>query len=283
MMNGKVVHQENLLSSILYVLRDKQEVVDKDEDLRFFQFCLGWMSKTQTSQNFQDAWVLYELYKKYNNTDFLTIITPEGGYRSNPDLFYVEFGAADGNYMSNTHLLQSLGFKGILAEPNPIFWDDLNSCRGNENRLHPDKPIFRNHISHDCISDTTGEFVKLLCTEDPLHSTMEEFQYSDYNGATRENNVTSYWSKTSTLYDLLKKYNAPKNITYISMDTEGSELKILDKFFRENDIYNVKMWTIEHNFTKNREWIYDLMIQKGYIRKFTEFSRWDDFYIRVEN
>jgi hypothetical protein len=40
--------------------------------------------------------------------------------------FFVEFGAADAENISNTYLLEKdYGWKGILAEPNPIFHESL--------------------------------------------------------------------------------------------------------------------------------------------------------------
>jgi len=75
----------------------------------------------------------------------------------------------------------------------------------------------------------------------------------------------------------LKKYNAPKEIDYLSVDTEGSELDILSAFdFNE---YRFNCITIEHNFTENREKLKLLLEQNGYKRIFEHLSKWDDWYI----
>ena len=74
-----------------------------------------------------------------------------------------------------------------------------------------------------------------------------------------------------------KKYNAPKKIDYLSVDTEGSEFDILSAFdFNE---YRFNCITIEHNFTENREKLKFLLEQNGYKRVFEYLSKWDDWYI----
>ena len=64
-----------------------------------------------------------------------------------------------------------------------------------------------------------------------------------------------------------QKYNAPKNIDYLSIDTEGSEYEILKTF--DFDKYNSKVITCEHNYTPARNKIYSLLSANGYQRKFT--------------
>ena len=59
-----------------------------------------------------------------------------------------------------------------------------------------------------------------------------------------------YKVKTITLNKLLEDYNAPRDIDYISIDTEGNEAEILADF--DFNKWNVKLFTIEHNFDKNK-------------------------------
>ena len=73
------------------------------------------------------------------------------------------------------------------------------------------------------------------------------------------------------------KYNAPKVIDYLSFDIEGSEYEILSHFDFES--YKFRVITCEHNYTKMREKIYDLLISKGYRRKYVGLSELDDWYI----
>jgi hypothetical protein len=86
-----------------------------------------------------------------------------------------------------------------------------------------------------------------------------------------------YEISTISLNDLLDKYNAPKEIDYLSIDTEGSEFEILNAFdFSE---HKFKIITCEHNFTQMRESIYSLLTKNGYGRKYTDLPVFDDWYV----
>ena len=85
--------------------------------------------------------------------------------------------------------------------------------------------------------------------------------------------------KTISLYDLLEKYNAPKYIDYLSIDTEGSEYEILKNFDFEKYVF--KIITCEHNHTDMREKIYTLLTNNGYVRKYENLSQWDDWYVKI--
>jgi len=79
---------------------------------------------------------------------------------------------------------------------------------------------------------------------------------------------------------MLLKHEAPREIDYISIDTEGSEFEILSTFdFRK---YSVKIWTIEHNWSENRSKIENLLKESGYRRVFSNLSQVDDWYISSE-
>ena len=54
--------------------------------------------------------------------------------------------------------------------------------------------------------------------------------------------------ETISLNDLLDFYNAPKLIDYISIDTEGSELDIIQNFDFKKRTINII--SIEHNYHK---------------------------------
>ena len=76
----------------------------------------------------------------------------------------------------------------------------------------------------------------------------------------------------------LDQHNAPLRIDYISIDTEGAELLVLQEF--DFSKYQVDIFTIEHNYeTAPRKAIYDILATQGYIRVFTDLSQYDDWYI----
>ena len=80
-----------------------------------------------------------------------------------------------------------------------------------------------------------------------------------------------------SLNDFLEQHNAPREIDYLSIDTEGSEFEILEDFPFEQ--WNIRLLTIEHNFTQRRADIRALLERQGY--RCTE-QQWDDWYEKEE-
>jgi len=179
--------------------------------------------------------------------------------------FFVEFGATNGVELSNTLLLEkSYGWNGILAEPARIWHKDLLKNR-------------KASIETNCVWKTSGDIVNFNMVDMAELSTITEFSDRDGHHKQRENGMT-YDIETISLNDLLKKHNAPKQIDYLSIDTEGSEFEILNNFdFNE---YNISIITCEHNYTDDREKIFSLLSSNGYTRRFTGFSKWDDWYLK---
>jgi FkbM family methyltransferase len=178
--------------------------------------------------------------------------------------YFVEFGAADAESISNTYLLEKeYGWQGILAEPNPAFHESLKS---------------RNcHVDHRCVYNKTGKTISFASVGEMQElSTITDYIESDRWATTRKRNTT-FDVETVSLDDLLDHYSAPQTIEYMSIDTEGSEFDILSGYSFKRDI---KLFTIEHNYTDQRDLIYSLMISKGYVRILEELSHWDDWYIK---
>ena len=81
-----------------------------------------------------------------------------------------------------------------------------------------------------------------------------------------------------SLQDLLRSHNCPKEIDYLSIDTEGSGLASSAAEFEE---YDSKMITVEHNFcVPDREQLKELLTGKGFVRLFELFSKFDDWYVK---
>lgn len=181
--------------------------------------------------------------------------------------YFVEFGATDGVYLSNTYLLEKrYGWQGILSEPAKIWHQALFQQRSC-------------HIEKDCVWSKTGDKLLFNETENPEISTLEHFTENDSLAASRTKGK-KYEVPTISLLDLLKKYNAPSFIDYISLDTEGSELEILAAFdFKQ---FSFGVITVEHNFSDNRQNIYDLLTREGYVRILEPLSMYDDWYVHKD-
>jgi FkbM family methyltransferase len=180
------------------------------------------------------------------------------------DGYFVEFGATDGVSFSNTFLLEKeYGWKGILAEPARCW---MAALKENRNCI----------IENRCIWSKSGEILTFNETKQPTLSTIDFYTNIDYNSKKREDKIT-YKVETISLNDLLHVHNAPTDIDYLSVDTEGSEFEILNAF--DFSKYRVKIITVEHNFTPLRDTILKLLISKGYKRVFETISLFDDWYI----
>jgi len=179
--------------------------------------------------------------------------------------FFVEFGAADGFKLSNTYILEkNFNWKGIISEPAKIFHKKLTLNRHCV-------------IEKRIIWKVSNQNLKFKETSIPDLSTISKFSNSDNWSKRRGKKYKQYNLNTISLIDLLKKYKAPKIIDYLSIDTEGSEFEILKNF--NFSMFTFKIITCEHNFTKNRQKIFNLLTQKGYVRKFKNLSQFDDWYI----
>jgi len=177
--------------------------------------------------------------------------------------FFCEFGAADGTTLSNTFFLENLGWEGILAEPS-IRWHELLSA----NR--------QCRISYECVYPVSGKQVVFNEVDEGMFSSLMEFSESDMHSHRRINGF-EYPVESISLKDLLRKYSAPRQVDFLSIDTEGSEFAILEAFDFSSFTFGAIF--VEHNFTENREKIYNLLTANGYIRIFSKFSRWDDWYV----
>ncbi|MGA3127472.1 MAG: FkbM family methyltransferase [Candidatus Korobacteraceae bacterium] len=180
--------------------------------------------------------------------------------------FFVEFGAADGIDLSNTYLLEKeFGWSGILAEPATCWQGDLKKNRNC-------------HISTECVWSASNSTLTFNEAETAELSTIHSYSATDAHRQERKKGKT-YDVTTISLEDLLAKYSAPRNIDYLSIDTEGSEYQILSNF--NFDSFQFRVITCEHNFMEaSREAVFSLLTEKGYVRKFEKVSQFDDWYVK---
>lgn len=234
---------ERLLNKLLFVLTNRASDKSSLEDfIKYSADKLG-LSKSQV---FQDLFVSYLFKDK------------QGG-------FFVEFGATDGVTLSNSFLLEDkYEWKGILAEPAKV-WAE---------RLKANRNCF---IDTRCVWSKSGEQVTFHETAYAELSTIDLFSTSDYHAEKRKYPKT-YSVETVSLNDLLKFYNAPPVIDYLSIDTEGSEFDILSAFDFEK--YRIEIITVEHNFSPKRDDIFELLTHNDYVRVFESISLFDDWYIK---
>ena len=222
--------------------------------LDFYSYALK-NSQISKSQLFQDLFVLFIHNEAKNGT-------------------YLEFGATNGVELSNSFSLEKhFGWTGVLAEPSPQWHSELFKNRPNTK------------IITECIYSETGKKMDFFVSDAGVLSTLEQFKDSDIESIpenTNARNASGYTCTVDTisLNDVILKYFAGVKIDYMSVDTEGSELLILQNF--DFSKYAPKVVTVEHNFTQSQKVLDELFAKNNYRRYFREFTQFDAWYVRQD-
>jgi hypothetical protein len=117
--------------------------------------------------------------------------------------YFIELGACDGLYLSNTlYFERNHNWNGICIEPNDNYINQLKLNR-------------KCNISNDLVYSHSGEVI--------------EFSLCGATSGVIDENIGPFTSKTNivkkvttTLADILDKYNAPSVIDYLSLDVDWS-------------------------------------------------------------
>lgn len=225
------------------------------EDLSFLRAMPGRQAgralqhlDSSKSQLRQDLMVLCELNFK------------RGGY-------FVEFGATNGVDLSNSHLLETaFGWSGLLVEPAKCWHSDLHTNRTSI-------------VDTRCVWKESGREMNFKEVAVKELSTLQELGGDDNSDRVREK-ATTYKVKTVSLNDLLDEHHAPRLVDYLSIDTEGSELHILQALDFEK--YRFRVITCEHNYSATRNHIHLLLKRNGYVRRYEAISQFDDWFILAD-
>ncbi len=183
--------------------------------------------------------------------------------------YFVEFGATNGIDLSNSFMLEKeLLWNGILAEPGRSWRKELARNR-------------KCSVDFRCVWKNSGVEIEFSETSYQRElSTISAFSESDNFAKLRTRN-SKYPVQTVSLNELLSSYDAPKDINYLSVDTEGSEYEILSSF--DFNHYEFSFISVEHNFTSNENLIDRLLEKEGYIRILPKISEWDGWYINSKH
>jgi len=234
---------------INHVALDKADARANGGELDFLGFCVRHFARSH-AQLLQDLFVLYRT-----------------GCRR--DGFFVEFGATNGVDLSNTCLLErEYGWKGILAEPFPVWHPALAANRTVT-------------IDHRCVWSESAGRLSFVASFAPELAGLRACADGDTHTERRMSGAEEIEVETVSLLDLLEQHGAPRDIDYLSVDTEGSELDILAAF--DFSRYRVRIVSVEHNYMDTtREGIRQVLEANGYRREFEQFSNWDDWYVRPD-
>jgi FkbM family methyltransferase len=150
--------------------------------------------------------------------------------------YFVDIGAFDGEIDSNSLFFENLGWEGICIEPNPEVFKKLQKIRkckclpyaiSNKNEITQFFQIKEGGPA--VLSGLVNEFSQqaIARINENLDETTQEFDYIDVECKTFDSIVDVY------------------NIDFLSLDTEGNELKILQSI--DFSKYNIDVITVENN------------------------------------
>ncbi len=182
--------------------------------------------------------------------------------------YFVEFGASDGKTLSNTFLLEEkYNWQGILVEPGKNWHADLKKNRNCiiDTRCVWSKSLETMEFQQNRIGELSGVLTNIA-----------EFKLFNYRTRRKRYPVT-----TISLNDLLDQHNSPQQISYLSIDTEGSEYEIIGNF----DFYKYRPLyiSVEHNYSQFETRITKLLEGYDYIQIFPTISEWDGWFVDGKN
>lgn len=142
------------------------------------------------------------------------------------DGFFVELGASNGVIFSNTLFFErEKNWKGICIEPHDGFYRELVTNRSC-------------HTCNDLVSDIAGKTVPFV-----IKGHLSGIDDENKGEGTQSTEIVE--KTTSTLEQVLDRFEAPSIIDYLSLDVEGHEYTILSTF--PFDKYKFRCMTVEHN------------------------------------
>lgn len=176
----------------------------------------------------------------------------------------IEVGAYNGVSLSNTKHFEEIGWRALCIEPIPSAFDQCKSVR---------KECYQCCISDKDSSDNEFTIFHLndnLCAI----SSLEPDQRLIDSHSHLITNISKCMVKVRSLNSLLEELDFPKNIDFISIDTENTELDVLKGI--DLNIYNVKMFIVENNY--DEPFCENYLAQFDYI-KINRIAV-NDFYIK---
>jgi FkbM family methyltransferase len=164
--------------------------------------------------------------------------------------FFVDIGAHDGISINNTKLLEDLGWDGICIEPHPKVFQRLL--------------LNRNCKKVNCAvwdKDTKVKFLALTGPTEMLSGIYESYDPKHYQRIQFELQRDGGTSEIIEI-DALKFESIVTNekIDFMSIDTEGSELQILERI--DYNKYDIELICVENNFFESK--FEEFFITKGY-------------------
>jgi FkbM family methyltransferase len=184
--------------------------------------------------------------------------------------YFVEVGAGHPEQLSNVdRLIGSFGWTGIRIDPNPEFA-----------ALHRQQQRSGVNFVEAAIGRSDRTTMQLV-TIGELSSRADLANFDHHASARakalKSGSVASV--QVRRLDSLMEELRSPRQIQYLSIDTEGAEVEVLETFpfaTTEADVV-----TVEHNFRREGIEAIDFILSRwGYVRVLQCVSAWDAWYVK---
>jgi FkbM family methyltransferase len=185
-----------------------------------------------------------------------------------PHGFFVDVGAFDGIYLSNTYFFEQLGWTGICVEAFPPYF---SLCVRN-------RPGSKCH--HTACLERDRGMVEFRAERGGLFCGVE----------VDENAVANYYRGAAVPFDGFRSIKVPSSsldallpdgtgeIDFASIDVEGAELQVLAGFDLER--HRPRILVIEANTAPHRQAVDDHLAPRGYLP--ARSMAWNHFYVRTQ-
>lgn len=157
--------------------------------------------------------------------------------------FFIDLASNDALELTNTLVLERYpGWNGLCIEPNPVYWYGLS------------------HRKCTVVGALVGDkFEQVEVKFRGVYGGILKHMNERLANFKKEPDADKEKRYTAILKDVLKRYNVPKVIDYLSLDIEGAEFLVMQHFPFEE--YEIKVMTVERP-KKNLE---KLFAEKGFI------------------
>jgi FkbM family methyltransferase len=155
---------------------------------------------------------------------------------------FIDIGANSGIDLSNTRALAELGWSGCFIEPSPKAFEKLKENYKGLSGFYFYNLALGDHNGNAILQESSS---LLNAADVGLVSTFESSEMQRFKSICTYEPVTVKMFKWKTFYNRLRI----KEFTFISLDIEGFELKVLP----DMDLTKTEMLCIEHNGSKEKK------------------------------
>ena len=159
----------------------------------------------------------------------------ENYFQGKTDGYFVDIGAHDGTTFSNSKFFEEIGWTGVCVEPNPKVFEVLQADR----KCKCVMKAVANYIGK-------AKFFQITEGADMLSGLADEFnQRGIENIYANLQDLENGFEYIDVELDLFDNIVDSTTIDFLSLDTEGNELKILQTI--DFNKYDIKVITVENN------------------------------------